>query len=144
MKSFNLVTLSVYITIIVCSCKTSSQTYECPINKIELKKLEKKIHYEVKTQYQVIESSFSKGDSVVITGFVYDRITGDPLSANVIIDGTDIGQKANSNGYFKLTVHTGEARLYITHLGSTSFKTELLKLKKDVQINICLGTTVIE
>lgn len=95
-------------------------------------------------------STFSYAQKGSITGFVYDKQTGQPmLYTNVFFAGTTLGSVTDQNGYYAITnVEAGEYNLTITFLGYDSLQTKVTILPGEVinknlylqQKNVTLNT----
>lgn len=79
---------------------------------------------------------------VIISGFVRNASTGEPLAeANVYIRESLIGTTSHSNGYYSLTIPSGEYNLVISYLGFVSFERNLItvageSLRIDVELEV--------
>lgn len=139
---FKLISLA-FGTFLLFALTASCQTPNCQITEAERNRLLKRTRFEVKTQSQIETLKVSyKADSVVISGSVIDRFSGEPLPALIQIPEIKVGTTANSDGRFRLVVPKGIHKIEVIHLGNMTFNTEALKLENDTQLNVCLGTIV--
>ena len=141
-------TLSRYINlllgiVLMISCATA-QRYECPINTKDLQQLKVKDKYVVTSQIRLTQHSADAKDSISISGKVFDRISGEPIPAVVNIVGQSEGTMASVDGTFNLRLRKTPFQLEFIHIGNDTFITKRIKPTGNVNVELCLGTTVVK
>lgn len=134
--------LGLLIAVLITSCKAQ---YSCPLNKSRVEKLNQKVKYEVKGTYQknILYKSFSN-DSIIVYGNINDRINGEPLSAIVGVVNDKDWVESKSTGYYELKLLKGNHKLQVINGGNTTLITKEINFQSNVNINFCLGTTIIK
>jgi hypothetical protein len=114
----------------------------CNINKSYLKKnidfSKNKIN--IKGSYCIcqITDTISKGETGIVCGHIYSKLTGEKLNGvvNVVGASNTIGLNVKENGYFMLELPKGEYILDVIDGGFMNVKTKKFMLNKNVKLNL--------
>jgi len=140
-------TIVVILIVFSCSsikpCRKNSYESKEKIDLIDKNKANIKGKYCLVSSMINQEIAYGKGK---IKGYVFDRITGGRLKANIEIVDQKMGCAADDNGFFELLLNDGEYSLNISHVGYNDIVIKKIKVLSQREINLVfyLGTTIIK
>lgn len=100
------------------------------------------MHYKIFTIFLIVfiqTVQFSQTKSFTISGFIYDKNSGETLiGANVLVKELNIGTASNEYGFYSLTIPSSKYQIEYSFIGYEKQMSQI-DLSKDIKLNILLN-----